>query len=97
MMRRYRLGRLVRARRLRRATLQSERDLVLARIAGILQTVDRFSQMLAALQSGQRAAAIEPGGKPAEGFSAGATGHEVETETHAGAASRWDGGSSAEG
>jgi hypothetical protein len=92
MMRRYRLGRLVRARRLRRATLQNERNLVLLRIAGIVQSVDRFSQMLEALQSGQRDAAIESGGAPTGGPGTGTTGPEVETETQADAASHWDGG-----
>lgn len=78
--RRYRDGRLVSARRLRRATLESARNLVLQRIGGMLVHVDRFGLMLEALRAdGQQAAAtdatetqaagccaadIEPGAEP---------------------------------
>lgn len=59
MTRRYRDGRLVRARRLRRASLQNARNLVLQRVEGMLQAVDRFSLMLDALASQRRQAAAD--------------------------------------
>ncbi|WP_162520663.1 hypothetical protein [Pseudaquabacterium pictum] len=70
MTRRFRDGRLVRARRLRRASLQNERNLALQRVEGMLQAVDRFSLMLDALASQtRRAAAEEPAGDRAAGCS----------------------------
>lgn len=55
--RRYREGRLVRARRLRRATLESERNLVLQRVGVIICSVTRFELMLAALRTWHQPAA----------------------------------------
>ena len=46
MTRRYRDGRLVRARRVRRASLQSVRNLVVLRHGGNLCALDRFNVMI---------------------------------------------------
>jgi hypothetical protein len=83
MLRRYRLGRLVRARRLRRATLESARNLVLERIGGMLAAMDRFSAMVEALRADcQLPAATEKDGTRAAGCSAAAGQYGAEPETH---------------
>lgn len=58
MTRRYRDGRLVRARRLRRAALQNARNLVLQRVTGMVEAVDRFSLMLDTLNDSRSSAAV---------------------------------------
>jgi hypothetical protein len=90
MMRRYRLGRLVRARRLRRASLENARNLVLERIGGMLAAMDRFSAMVEALRAdGQMPAATETDGTRAAGCSAAADQHGAEPETRD-SASTWE-------
>lgn len=49
--RRYAMGRLVRCRAARRATLQSERDLVFRRLGLIVLAIDRFELLLQQLRS----------------------------------------------
>ena len=49
--RRYREGRLVRSRRLRRATLENARNLALLKVDAMLETLDRFTLMLAVLRA----------------------------------------------
>lgn len=44
------MGRLARSRAVRRATLQSERDLVLRQLGAILLTIDRFELLLQQLR-----------------------------------------------
>lgn len=60
--RRYRDGRLVRARRLHRSTLRNDRNLVGLRIAGMLLSIDRFGLMLRTLRdaAGQQEAPDSP-------------------------------------
>jgi hypothetical protein len=66
--RRIRDGRQVQARKLRRATLQSERNSVLLRLGGMLATVDRFALLVQALRSaGEAAAGDGAGGSSDEG------------------------------
>ncbi|MBN8491160.1 MAG: hypothetical protein J0M00_07015 [Burkholderiales bacterium] len=90
-MRRYREGRLVRMRQLRRATLESERDLVLQRLDGIFRSLDRFSLMLAALRIvGTQAAAAAAMRGPGEGFSAARDAAEAEPEMQDGVAGAGD-------
>lgn len=59
MTRRYRDGRLVRSRRLRRASLQNARNLVLQRVTGMVEAVDRFALMLGALSAKERTTAVD--------------------------------------
>jgi len=70
--RRYRDGRLIRSRQWRRATLQSERDLVLRRLGGMLAAIDRFELMLRALRiaGSQVFAESVTSAAPAVGYSA---------------------------
>jgi hypothetical protein len=87
---RYRMGRLVRARRLRRATLENARNLVLERIDGMLATMDRFSAMVVALRAdGQTPAATETDGTRAARCSAAADQHGAEPDMF-GRASTWE-------
>ena len=58
--RRYREGRLVRSRRLRRATLQNDRNLALLKLGAMLKTLDRFSLMLDALRAIAEPATASP-------------------------------------
>lgn len=78
MTRRYRGGRLVRSRRLRRATLQNDLNLVLQRIERIVCEL-RFALMVSHL-AGHRAAAIEPVDALPAGCRSDTTSHEAEPD-----------------
>ena len=78
MTRRYRDGRLVRARRLRRASMQNELNLVLQRIERIVCEL-RFALMVSHL-AGHRAAAIEPMDALPAGCRSDTTSHEAEPD-----------------
>lgn len=91
-LRRYRSAKLVRQRRLRRATLENDRNLVLTRLGRMIESVDRFELMLAQL----RDAAASGGAQGRSGAAGGMPGprpaHAIaEPDARAGAA-QWDAG-----
>ena len=94
MTRRYRDGRLVRSRRLRRATLQNDLNLVLQRIERIVCEL-RFALMVSHL-AGHRAAAIEPVYALPAGCRSNTTSHEAEPDKRDDATDLWDAGVTAE-